>query len=93
MQRTIELIEFRKLNEDAQDKVIGMWVQNLIDTTDFTKLRRNSKLYKAYKECERMQTPWFLGEYVYEYCEPMIMKICKQYLYTADGEYYMAKEA
>lgn len=87
MKRTkvIELFEFKELSEDTQDKVISDTVQTIIDTTDFSKLNKNSKLYKAYKDCEKNQTPWFLAEYVLDYCRSMILRECRRWVYSADA--------
>ena len=87
MQRTkiIELFRFDKLSEEAQNKAINDVIRTIIETTDFMKLNKNSKLYKAYRDCERMQTPWFLAEYIWDYCKSAILKECRRWVYSADA--------
>lgn len=87
MRRTkiIELIEFDELSDEVQKGVINDTIQFIIDTTDFDKLNKNTKLYKAYKACEKMNTPWFLGQYIWEYCEKKVLEECRCWLYSEDG--------
>lgn len=91
MKKTVELVEFKKLNNDIKTEIIDMWIDDIIETTDFSHVNHNSNLWKAYKECQRLQTPWFLGSYIWEKCERMVLKICRQFLYTVDGKYFVAK--
>ena len=93
MRRTeiVELIEFNELSEEVQEGAINETIQFMIDTTDFEKLNKNTRLYKAYKACEKMKTPWFLGQYIWEYCEKMVLKECKRWLYSKDGSITEAK--
>ena len=89
--KIIELIEFDELSDEVQESVIDDTIRFIIDTTDFDKLNKNTKLYKAYKACEKMSTPWFLGQYIWEYCKKMVLKTCKGWLYSEDGTIAKAK--
>lgn len=93
MRRTknVELIEFDELSDEVQKGIINDTIQLIIDTTNFEKLNKNTKLYKAYKACEKMKTPWFLGQYIWEYCKKMVLKACRRRLYSEDGSIAEAK--
>ena len=90
-EKIIRLIEFNKLSKESQDCVINSVITTIIDTTDFGQLHKNSKLYKAYRDCTKMKTPWFLGEYIWEYCKSMVLKECKRWLYSEDATIMEAK--
>ena len=81
----MKIYKFNELSQGAQNKVINKTIDIIIDTTDFENLHKNSNLYKAYNECRRLQTPWFLHQYIYDYCKKNIISICKTYEYFADG--------
>ena len=93
MRRTkiVELIEFDELSDKVQESIIDDTIRDIIDTTDFEKLNKNTKLYKAYKDCEKMSTPWFLGQYIWEYCKKMVLKECRGWLYSEDASIAEAK--
>ena len=83
--KVLELIEFNELSEEIQNKIIINVIQSIIDTTDFEELNKNTNLYKAYRDCNKMRTPWFLGQYIWDYCKKRILKQCRNWLYSKDG--------
>ena len=87
MEKTIniKLMEFKALPKASQETAINDVIQTIIDTTDFEHLNKNSNLWKAYRDCKKMQTPWFLAEYIWDYCKKMILKECRRWLYSADA--------
>ena len=93
MRRTkiVELIEFNELSDEVQESIIDDTIRYIIDTTNFEKLNKNTKLYKAYKDCEKNKTPWFLGQYIWEYCKKMVLKECRRWSYSEDGSIAEAK--
>ena len=59
--KTFELYEFDELFKEAQDKAVNDHIEYIIETMD-----ENSPYYHCAEEMERMQTPWFLGECIYD---------------------------
>jgi hypothetical protein len=86
--KNIKLVGFNELPKDRQDLVINDYINELVETTDFSKLDKHTNLYKAYNKCEELLTPWFIGQYVYEYCEKAIIKELKKYEYLESGAIY-----
>ena len=85
----VRVYKFNELDGDAQDRAINGEVDFIIETTDFNKLSKNSNLYKAYKRCSELKTPWFLGSYIMEHCENMVMKQVRQREYLVDGDVFV----
>ena len=86
--KEIKVYKFKELAEDIQYKIINEEVNFIAETTDFGEISKNSNLYRAYRDCEEMQTPWFIGEYIWDYCKKDILKRLNKYEYEADGKYF-----
>ena len=86
--KEIEVYKFNELSEEIQNKIIEEEIEVMLDTTDYSKLSHNSNLYKAIKECEKMQTPWFITSYVYDYCGEKILKHLNKLEFTKNGNYF-----
>lgn len=82
---------FDELCEESKEKAINDYIDFLVQVTDFESLNKNSNMYKAYKKANEMRTPWFLGSYVWEYCQKQIMKELKgsQYEYLENGSVFV----
>ena len=65
--KKIKIYNFKELKEDIQNKVIDNFINMIINFTNFEELNKNTNLYKAYKKAEMMKTPYFLGQYIWEY--------------------------
>lgn len=83
-----KVYKFNELCEESQNKVINDYVNSLAETVDFSKLNKNSNLYKAYKKANEMQTIWFLGSYIWEYCRKQILKEVNEYEYLENGRIF-----
>lgn len=84
----INIYKFKELEEEIQEKVICNYIDTLIATTDFDELSKNSNMYKAYKEAEKNQTPWFLGQIIWEYCEEQILKNISKLEFKKNGDVF-----
>lgn len=84
----INIYKFKELEEEIQEKVICNYIDTLIATTDFDELSKNSNMYKAYKEAEKNQTPWFLGQFIWEYCEEQILKNISKLEFKKNGDVF-----
>ena len=90
--RTITLkyniYKYDELSLEAKNKAVRDRINVWIEHIPFDKISHNSKIYKVYKECEEMQTPWFLSEYILEQCKEQVLKELKELEFLADGELY-----
>ncbi len=57
----IKLYKFDELTPEAQDKAIANHINFEVEVMD-----EDSPFYYLAKEMDKMQTPWFLGEAIYE---------------------------
>ena len=90
--REFNVYKYDELSEDIQNKIIEDYVNFLMESTDFSKISKRSNLYRAYKKANDMQTIWFLGSYIWEYCENMILKAVRQDYYLKSGEVFVIKD-
>ena len=86
--KKINIYKYDELEKTAKNRVINEYIEAIILTTDFSMLDKTSNLYRAFKESEKMQTPWFLGQYIWEYCEKQILKTLKSHKYYENGGLY-----
>ena len=86
--KQVNIYKFDELDEQTQNKVVADYIDFILNTTDFDKLNKNTNLYKAIKHCEKMQTPWFIHQYVFDYCKKQILKVVKSYEYLENGKMF-----
>lgn len=84
-----EVYKYNELSEKSKTKAINDYIKELIEVMPFEELPHESNFYKAYKECERMKTPWFIAEYIYEYCKKELEEDLNQCEFLADGELFL----
>ena len=82
--------KFDELSLEAKNKAMSDRINVWIEHIPFDKISHNSKIYKVYKECEEMQTPWFLSEYILEQCKEQVLKELKELEFLADGELFVS---
>lgn len=80
------MYKFKELSQESQEKAINFYIMFLIETTAFEDLHHNSNLYKAYKSCKEMKTPWFIGEYIWDYCKKGILRDLSRNFFNENGE-------
>ncbi len=92
-----EVYSFDELSQEAKDRVIAdeidFMVQvecsNVYDSNGKIKpAYRNSGIVKAIKKSEEMMTPWFIGSYIWDFCEKLIMDRVRDREYTEQGEIF-----
>lgn len=89
--KEIEIYNFKELKENIKQMVINSFINMIVENTNFEELNKNTNLYKAYLKCKKMQTPWFISDYVWEYDKKHILKMCNFYNYTKNGQIYCDK--
>jgi hypothetical protein len=60
-----------ELGAEAQTKAVYEKIGVMLETVNY--VEGSSNYRKAITEAERMRTPWFVAEYVYDYCKEEIM--------------------
>jgi len=85
---TIPVYEYDELSEEVQTKVTTETIQSMIETFDGSAASCSDGLYKAITEAEKMQTPWFTVEYVWDYCKEEVLELCRDWMYFKDGRVY-----
>lgn len=83
-----QVFKFNELNDNVKEKIVCDYIDYLMQVTDFDKISKNSNLYKAYKKANDMQTIWFLGSYIWDFCESQIMKEIEKCEYLENGEIF-----
>ena len=80
-----KVYEYDELTQEAKDTAIDNLIQFLLETSEPEDWSYNFK--KAVDKAEEMQTPWFTGSYVYEYCLQELIDELKdnEYGFTEDG--------
>ena len=86
--KKIKIYNFKELDQNIQENIINDFINMIVEMTNFEELNKNSNLYKAYKKCKELRTPWFLGQYIWDYDKKNILKMCKNYNYLKNGEIY-----
>lgn len=86
--KNINVYKFKELEEDIQNKIINEEIDFMLDTIDYENISKNSNLYRAIKKCEDMKTPWFIEQYVWDYCQKDILKRLNKYEYEENGKFF-----
>lgn len=87
-----EVFNFEELCEESQDKAINDYINYVIEITDFEELLNKKNLteyeellVKAFNKVNELETPWFLGSYIYDYCKKYILESVKKDMYLENG--------
>ena len=91
--KTIELklYSFYELSEEAKEKAIHDHIEFEITEIGMREDDEGFNPYWKYaKEMERMQTPWFLHETIYDKAKDIIIETIRinEYDFTEDGSLY-----
>lgn len=86
--KNYEVYKFNELNAEAKRKAIEDRINLWIETINIDEISKDSNLYKAYEESERMRTPWFIGSYIYEYCKEELEEELTDYEFLTDGQIF-----
>lgn len=84
--KEIEVYNYNELTDDAKNKAMSDYISALVDIMPFESLSHDSNFYKAYEKAMEMKTPWFIGEYIHEYCkEEMERDLINEFEFLEDG--------
>ena len=81
----IDAYEFEDLSPEAQERAIEDHINFWLEVVSYDEAEGNYK--KALDEARSMQTPWFVGNYVYDYCKKDVINEIKinNYLFDVEG--------
>ena len=86
---TYNIFTYDELAKPAQDAVVNQVIQDWIECDDIAVPDEARAMYdKAYLQSERMRTPWFFGEYIWEYCKNFVLNEAKRSYYLMSGKWY-----
>jgi len=78
--------------DELKDKARGKAMNDLIAEWCEMGVDGNPNFDKAVQETERLKTPWFLPEYIFDYCEKELIEELCRYQYYKNGEIYFESE-
>jgi hypothetical protein len=85
----IKLYKFDELNEEMKKVAINNEINSMIEFHYMPNSPYGSdNLKRAIKKAVDMQTPWFAGEYIWEYCKDEVLDNLSRYEFTGDGKIY-----
>lgn len=84
--KTYKVYSFIELSDDVKSKVINDYINFILEVISYDKMSIDMK--KAIDKANSMQTPWFAGSYIYEYCLNEIMENVNQYEYLENGDIF-----
>ena len=81
-----KVYQFDELSDRAKEEVISDHINFMLEVIQYEDASDNFK--KAIDKAEAMQTPWFTGSYIYEYCKDEVIENIKinEYEFTEDGK-------
>jgi len=85
--KKINVYEFKELSETAKIKVINNYINFILEFKSYEDMTENMR--KAIDKAEDMQTPWFTGSYIYDFCLDDILENVNNYYYLSNGNIYI----
>ena len=82
-----KVYQFSELSKEAQDKAINDCINDMIQYESHDHYENWPEFKKAVDKAEQMQTPWFTGSYVWDYCKDGILNTLNDESneFTVDG--------
>jgi phosphodiesterase/alkaline phosphatase D-like protein len=85
--KTYKVYKFDELSDKAQTRAIIDEVNHFANTIDWScEEYIPDYVQKAIDKSEEMKTPWFFGDYIYEYGKDMIALQLEDYEFYESGE-------
>lgn len=88
-QVTINVYSFDELTKEIQDAVINRRISEMVEYEAEDHYKNWPEFKKAIDRAVQLQTPWFTGAYVWDYCQNEILEDVKQWQYFKDGKIYI----
>jgi hypothetical protein len=85
---TFYVFTYDELPKPAQGSIVNQIIQDWIEHPDLVSEGAYRLYNKAGEQSERLRTPWFFGEYIWEYCKEFVLGEAKQSYYLASGKWH-----
>lgn len=82
-----EVYEFNELTSEAQSCAIHDVLMSITNVPELYPELEN-EIAKAQDKCDKLYTPWFFTEYLWEFAKNKILKIVSQGAYLKDGTFF-----
>ena len=82
-----EVYEFNELTSEAKSRAIHDVLMSITDVPEIYP-ELEDEITKAQDKCEKLYTPWFFTQYLWEFAEDKILKILSQGVYLKDGTFF-----
>lgn len=86
VRKEYKIYEYQELNKDAQNKVVNDYINWIIERMPYSHMSPDMK--RAVNKSESMQTPWFVGSYIYEYAMEEILLYVETQSYLMNGDLF-----
>lgn len=83
-----EVYPFAELGEDAQNRAVNHAIAGFMEL-ELDDLSDNMK--RAVVDAEAMRTPWFTGEYIWDYAEAEVLDYVKELEYLKNGTIFFER--
>lgn len=85
----IRVYRFDELDADARQRAINDLIE-FFSHYDYDFIRKSwPKMADAIDKAEQMQTPWFTGQYIYDYCyNDLLLPCLQEQEFEKDGKYW-----
>jgi len=88
----IDVYTYDELEQDGKDKAINDLIEVWMECEPFIPLDAIDGYNRAWESAEQMQTPWFWGSYIWEYCEEQVLEECRSAYFLKNGKWYGYKD-
>jgi len=85
--KTYEVFTFDELDQVAKDKAINDCIVTWMECEQLVPEDAIDGYTKAIVTSEHMQTPWFCGSYIWDYCKEQVEVECRRMWYCQNGEF------
>lgn len=85
--KTYNVYSFDELSEEAQNKAISELIEFYIEVIPYEEM--SSSMKRACNKAEQMQTPWFVGSYIYDYCKAELVDELMEQSFLESGEIFI----
>lgn len=85
--KTYNVFTFDELSETARNRAIDDCIVTWMECESLVHPDAMDGYNKAIEVSERLQTPWFCGGYIWDYCQEQVESDCRQCWYLENGEF------
>lgn len=82
-----EVYDFNELTEDAKNSAITDLLMSIHDVPELYP-ELEEEINKAQDKCEKLYTPWFFTQYLWEFAEDKLLEILQQDIYLKTGKIF-----